>query len=191
MPFATIVSAVQSYNSVCKFVTGGELLEAVSTIGDIELEAARLALDGSRMARNPEAQVWSAINHLQTALIAYRKGHKNLSTGFKKNLSYSSTTVVLRKLRWVSCLMAVCYLYVGEIELAKDAVKAAREAKRLLMENGGGILSLFNPAEYRCEDTEPLKISEGDFRTFCELIESKRIPRRASKTSRRKMLDVK
>jgi hypothetical protein len=196
MPFGTIVSAAQSYNSVCKFVTSGELYEAVSVIGDTELEAAQLALDSSRIARDPKAQVWAAITHLQTAFTAYRNSHQRLSTGFKKNLSVLGIEIVLRKLRWVSCLMAVCYVYVGEIELAKEAVKCAREAKRQLQESDASlltILSMLNPAEYKrfFEDTNALMISEGDFRTFCALIEAKRVSRQKAKTPKRKLLKVK
>jgi hypothetical protein len=71
MDFAILVKSAETFDKIVGFVEGGNLIEALSAMGDTELEAAKLALENSSHSKDRKSEVWSAINHLQTAHFAY------------------------------------------------------------------------------------------------------------------------
>lgn len=120
-----LVAAAENAASVRAFIEGAEFQEMLAAIGGVELDAARDALKKRKHARDPRQQVWSAVNHLETAHVAFRRGCQ------------SKTRKYLAGTRWsracdldviTLCLMALCYRYLGEAELMHRAISDAWKA---------------------------------------------------------------
>jgi hypothetical protein len=60
----SLVAAAKSANSIVSFVEGGALASAFAGIG---IQLAKDALSKASHAKDKRAQVWSAINHLESA----------------------------------------------------------------------------------------------------------------------------
>jgi hypothetical protein len=110
-----LVAAVRSVKAVSDFVEGGPLGNALADLG---LEAAKDALIKAFYAKDKRSQIWSAINHLEEAEVALRKAtqdRKILMTFFHiERLAH-----LIIKRRYILGLMAICYRYLDERELAE------------------------------------------------------------------------
>jgi hypothetical protein len=120
--FAFITAAVKNYTTVIGFIDNGQLTEILSTVADVHFEAAHDALAKMEKAKDREACVYSAITHLESAHVAYRKLYQGERIGFRA----ASYELAVNMDIYTLCLMAVCYMYVTDVDLAKESVKNAR-----------------------------------------------------------------
>lgn len=127
--------AVKSYQSVINFVSGIGLHDALSVIvGDIHLDAAKMALETSEISKNPKDRINSAITHLEAAHIAYSKVHGeldnflDLKSFLKKTVDTQYVLNAISKDAWVCSLLSICYLYLEEYKAARKALSLGEKA---------------------------------------------------------------
>jgi hypothetical protein len=114
-----LVSALKSARSLRNFIEDGGLEQAV---GSIDVSAAVDAIRKMHTAKDPRAQIWSAVNHLEGAEQAYRKAANRWQLRYFN--SYEST-FMFGKVRYVLCLQGACYRYLGEDALCRAALYRA------------------------------------------------------------------
>jgi hypothetical protein len=195
MDFVILKNAVQNYMTVVGFVDNGELDTILSSIGDVHFEAAKEALAKMGTARNKKAPVQSAITHLEAAHIAYRKLHDGEGADFRA----ASYALGVNMDMYTLCLMATCYMYLQELELAKECVAKARDVfkgfqafrnARGSITGGGGhpygerlndwqrgvLTTIFNPSQWfklpRLLEVRMTDQRQREFKEFCRRIES-------------------
>jgi tetratricopeptide (TPR) repeat protein len=117
-----VITALRAARSVQQFVEAGGLEDAVASI---DVKAAQEALRKVNMARDPRAQVWSAVNHLEGAEEAARRAAMNWRLHYFNELSGE---VADERHVYVLALLAICYKYLGEFQLCDDALDKARKA---------------------------------------------------------------
>lgn len=158
-----LLEAAKAGKSVQNFVEGGALVTVLSAFGNIEYVAARGPVADLALPRNPEGPPWSAVNHLQSAHMAYRAVYAGRA-GVKAYLGAVTNTVALNKDLFTLCLMAVCYRYLGEI--VTDAGLRRQMVKNLMQ----GVVSLFNAGTWAVAaklDKSPLpQIYDEQFAEF-------------------------
>ena len=99
--------------SLADFVEGGGFASVFAEIG---LQAAATALERVAAAKDWNSQIWSAINHLEMA-------EASLTNALKRHRILGWVRVVRMaelddRRRYVRCILAVAYTYVGEYNLA-------------------------------------------------------------------------
>lgn len=120
-----LLAAIKTAKALEEFIRKGELADVIS---DVELASAKTALEKSKIANNPNAQVWSAINHLETAHQALLKSYKGKGTFYDMMATRFKMDIAAKKDRWVLTLMAICYKFLGELELCKSAIEETKHA---------------------------------------------------------------
>jgi hypothetical protein len=112
--FATAGSA----RAIAKFVEGGGLSNAVADLG---IEAAEDALSKVNHADDKRSQVWSAVNHLESAQVAAKDAFQRgkMVLFYLRSLKGME---VLTKRAYIFGLQAICYRYLGEKELMDRAL---------------------------------------------------------------------
>jgi hypothetical protein len=120
LDFLVLKSAVSNYSSLLKFVDGRGLVQMFSAIGDTHYQAAKDALYKRENAKDKKAPVNSAITHLEAAHAAYAKIYKG-----ERYFRAISWRLAGYKDVWTLSLMATCYMYIHELDLAKDTVSSA------------------------------------------------------------------
>ena len=118
MPWDAAV-AMKAARTAAGFVEGGPLGEALA---ELELAAARSALEKAPEARDRNAQVWSVVNHLESAQAAIES--KLVGWRGAGHLAVRGANFMRLAMRreQILAVMAVCYIYLGENELARRAV---------------------------------------------------------------------
>jgi hypothetical protein len=147
-----IMASLKAARTIGAFVETGQLEAALSDIG---MAAAVNALQKVPHADQRNMPVWSAVNHLEgaeAALVAALRRRAKLI--FWANPLRGE--VLDEKRKYVLCLMAICYRYLREEQLALQALERAGEEvnedpfdmanERLL--NTWGFLLLVNPLTY-------------------------------------------
>ena len=117
------LTAIRTLASLKRYVEKGGL---ASDLAQLDLEAAATALKKSEMAQDPASQMWSAINHLESAETKY------LSLYTDKVFARAAWNNEVRNEYWsdlvkVRLLMAACYLYLGETRLCLSALDSVRD----------------------------------------------------------------
>jgi hypothetical protein len=117
-----VLAVLKGAKALADFVEGGPLANALADVG---LQAAGDALRKVPHARAADAQVWSAVNHLEEALAAvegiFARRGRLLVLG---RMVHADN--LLEKRDYILSLMAVCYRYLGEDELARQSFVRAR-----------------------------------------------------------------
>ncbi len=170
MDAATLITIAKNTKSIANFVCGDGLREAISTIvGDIHLDAAKLAIKTSRISENPRDRINSAITHLEAAHCAYERDHSN--TGFlRENTDHMQCKRTKRKDAWVCCLMAMCYAYLNDYRAVRNSLDLAERAIIKLDEEPGSLECLaaipflmfsnyLNPRNWDYSDGSPMDTS--------------------------------
>ena len=183
MTLVSLVHAASSMNSIINFIEGASFLEALSVIGDNELKAAKQAMQNVGKAQDKKRDVTLAVGHLQSAHTAYRSIWQQTLASFTGNTKLVTLGLAVDKDRYVSCLMALCYVYLGEFQLAQDYVAFAKEALQALQlvadrQTDGEFATTFIVSMLR----EPIKLIRGakekipsaDMKAFSEAIEQYR-----------------
>lgn len=127
-----LLSAAGSAVDLAKFIIGDGLRESMAAItGDVHLKAAQLALRTAEISNSPEDRIKSAITHLEAAHVAYKQIEGRVSTFRGRRFQETQIVVAARKDVWVSCLMALCYTFLGDYGPAKQALGFAKQANDL------------------------------------------------------------
>lgn len=134
MEFATLLGVVRTISSIVNFVDGSGMADALSTLADVHLEAARLAMSRAKSGKDKRAEVWSAINHLQAAHVSQRaiwdrkrSAIEFITAGASFRSHYAAYDDAC-----VCGLTAVCYVYVGEPASVVSCLEQARRHMRRL-----------------------------------------------------------
>ena len=106
------------------FLSGPVFLDAMADVG---LQASQTSLARAASAREPRAYVWSAANHLEGAEAALKQRLVRWRGSIKYIAPVTAGDTVL-KYKYVLCLLATCYRYLGEQELATRAFDEALAA---------------------------------------------------------------
>jgi hypothetical protein len=117
-----LVVSVKAARTAARFVEGGALEEALS---ELNLGAARIALRSADLAVTPEAQVRSAVTHLEAAKAAAVA--KLQKRRLLRNLTRIRQVFIDgNRLRYINGLLAICYRYLGEERLAEQSLALAK-----------------------------------------------------------------
>lgn len=127
MTFKALIDAASTVTSLRDFILGGNFAELFA---DAELAAAKEALRKSNLARNPQGQVWSAVNHLETAHHAYQKEHKSKDRPWDSMGAATHYAVMRNKDAYSLTLMATCYAFLKEKSLCRQALDEAEGIMR-------------------------------------------------------------
>ena len=110
-----VINAAKSTQQILNFVSGNSLKQAICKVtGDIHIDAAKLALESSRVAINQKDRINSAITHLETAHISFQKVHYRASNFFAGALDYQSIFNAVYKDVWVCSILSLCYASLNE-----------------------------------------------------------------------------
>lgn len=127
--------------SVAKYIEGGGIEKDLASL---ELYAAKDALHKSKAALDKRSQIWSVINHLETAeaslykSVTSRKQMRIALNGFSRDVDISY-------LFDVCLMMASCYIYLDEHGLALKLIARAEGCYRLILEfNWAEVVHLFS-----------------------------------------------
>ena len=107
-----LLASLKAAHSLAKFVEGGGLEEALS---EISLAAAVEGLGKARIARDPQGQIRSVVTHLELALEALRR---STSQPIARRLAGARHARLSNQFDYTTCLLAICYRYLGEVELS-------------------------------------------------------------------------
>jgi hypothetical protein len=119
-----LITVVKIAKSSSDLINSAGLKDAISTIvGDIHVDAAKLALN---TAREPRDRLNSVITHLETAHIAYSKIHGQWED--EKWLGWKPVVSACHKDVLVCCVMAICYSSLGERQAVIDFLSRAETA---------------------------------------------------------------
>lgn len=119
-----LVNAAINLETLRKFVLEGNLHEMIA---DADLMAARDALEKRKLANNPDDQIKSAINHMESAIGNYKQILKKEVTIFSSLYKFRLLHDISNKCVLTFCLMAICCKLVGEEELCIKAFEHAKE----------------------------------------------------------------
>lgn len=123
----SLIKSFKTAQTLTKYIESGHIVENI--VGDITLKAAVDSLINAKdsgSTTNCVNHVWSAINHLETSLSA----HTTITDSHTKADSYivakqARYDLARNKGRYVCCLLAICYVYVGDKGLAHSKLDKA------------------------------------------------------------------
>jgi len=120
---------------------------------DVNLHAAAEALKKSSSASDKKSQIWSVINHLESAEASISSSYYNR---FNSGTSPYGAENNLAKLKYILTLMAICYMRVSEEELAGRTLYKIRTLKTPEQLNPDttdqvimGFLGVFRPSAHK------------------------------------------
>jgi hypothetical protein len=125
--FSILIASAGSLNKVKKFVQTGELQRTLSALGEVELEAAKLALSSANIAQDPTREVHAAVTHLQSAHVAFKNKYCS-----KEFITLPDEHKAANVDVWICCLMAMCYRYLNEEKLVQKCLDEAGAAIRVI-----------------------------------------------------------
>jgi predicted SprT family Zn-dependent metalloprotease len=129
MDAATLITVARNSKTIAAFVSGGGLDDAVSMIvGDVHLNAAKLALNASQISTDPVGRINSVITHLEAAHCAYEAVHFKADRFLKKATDWQQIRNSVAKDAWVCCLMALCYAYLEDYQAVESCLCLAERA---------------------------------------------------------------
>jgi hypothetical protein len=140
-PTVLIVTA-KSVQSISGFISSQGLREALSSVvGDVHLNAAKLALETATTAVRPTDRINSVITHLEAAHVAYASVHSQ-AHNMLRGLDRQQMSNAVEKDVWVCSLLALCYASLGESQAVKMSLLFADKAfenRQLMMQDESGI----------------------------------------------------
>ncbi len=122
--FVKLLDAVKNAKSLIAFIESPD--KWVYELGDIELEAAKNSFLKVNSSDDKRGQIWSCIGHLESSYEAY----KRVSTSQINQTTCNGIVNISRaetKAKFVLCLMAVCYCYLGEKTNCKNSLMQAEK----------------------------------------------------------------
>jgi hypothetical protein len=124
----TLITAAKELKSIYDFVYGRGLVDAVSELsGDLDMSAAKVALENIGNAKDKKSRINSVITHLEGAHSAYLHSLSQYDGMYKLKVGWNVETILtlLQKNMYTCCLMALCYASIGESKPASDWVERA------------------------------------------------------------------
>jgi hypothetical protein len=118
-----LLAALKMAGTAARFVEGGPLADGLAALN---VSAAITSMDKAATAHDKRSQIWSAINHLESAEAALES--KLLGWRGKTHFMVRSGNFLLLKVKrdYVLAFMAICYRYLGEENLAQQAIERGR-----------------------------------------------------------------
>lgn len=118
-----VLQVLRAGASVVDFVKSGGL---EADLGALELTAALHALQNVRRAADRRSQLWSVLNHLESAEAGFQ------ASAAKRDLLNTAVRgyardMAVTNLFYVRCIMVVCYIYLGERRLCSAMVERLRQ----------------------------------------------------------------
>jgi hypothetical protein len=142
---------VKSSATAVRFVEDGPLAEALA---ELNLTAARTALLKTGDAVDKRAQVWSAVNHLEGAVAALDSKLEGSRGKAQFMIRPHNWGLLGMKRAYALALLAICYRYLGEEELAQQAAALGRATEDLALPDGARwwaflpvLVTSFNPVD--------------------------------------------
>lgn len=124
----TLIAFAKCTQNIADFVSSPDLNEVISTIiGDVHVDAARLALDTAKITSNPRERLNSVITHLEAAHSAYARIYIN-ATFIQLSYNHVELDCIVSRDAWVCCVMALCYARLGEFQAAGNSLRLAKAA---------------------------------------------------------------
>lgn len=117
-----LLAKMRVAKSLTDFVEGGGFASVFAEIG---LQAAATALERATTAKDWNAQIWSAINHLEMA----EAGLTNALKRYRMLLWVRPGRIgeLDERRRYIRCILAVAYSYVGEYGLARGLLRNVQD----------------------------------------------------------------
>jgi len=137
-----MITQVSTVNSLINFITGEQMLVALTAIGDNHFRTAGRVLGNLPHARDQAALLRIGICHLEGAHIAYQKQWDSVLTGIFRPYSYATAC---KKDVYTCCLLAACYAYLKEEQLVHLALYHAERAQQNYIETGADFDETFSP----------------------------------------------
>lgn len=194
----TLISAAKNTQTVLNFVSGNSLKQSISmVIGNVHIDAAKLALESSQIATNQRDRVNSAITHLEAAHVSFSKVHKKANNYLASSFDFVAIDNAANNDVWICSIMSLCYASLNEkylvkkyIDLGTKALENNERAKGVVYNDGSKsdlqagletmvigvplialrLAAALNPNTYILA-SKPL-ISDEDFQKFKSIISS-------------------
>lgn len=124
VPVIELFRAAKSIRDLANLIDGGNIS---SSLGDVEMAAARTAFDAVSRTVDKRAQVWTCIGHLSSAQHAFEHFIRNRPPGNVTITRSSRESDANVKRRFILVLKAVCYKYLDESVLCHEALNLAQK----------------------------------------------------------------
>jgi hypothetical protein len=129
MPVIETLKALKTFQSLANFLETGT---AADVLADIEFAAARKAFSEIPAADDKRGQVWTCIGHLNSCYEANRHIYANARSNASalKQITWSQRQRLENaaiKCRFLLCLLAFCYAYLGESRLRDEHLRLAKD----------------------------------------------------------------
>jgi hypothetical protein len=150
-----LIGALGSYQTIIEFIDKGSLLQILSTIGDVHLEAANRELRNLKSSADKRAGVNRAATCLQVAMVAYEKQRSKSLT--KAALDFDRDLRAANRREMSMIALVACYLYLQEWRLAErvldeEEARINKPAKSDGLETldmfGGMLVGFLSPKTY-------------------------------------------
>lgn len=119
-----LISATETHAALIQFIESSSIQNTLSVIGDVELEAAKLAFANIQRSNNPRREITLAVGHLQSAHVAF----KNAYSGIRGFIDIKVLMDAGHKDIFVCCLMATCYCYLHDSQMMRTSIEWASTA---------------------------------------------------------------
>jgi hypothetical protein len=126
-----MVAVFKGLNTLQSMFTALEEGDFSTSLGDIEMRAARSSFAAIPRTNDKRSQVWTCIGHLNSAHHAYEKYIRSRTRG---NISITRIWCdgdANAKRTFVLLLKAICYKYLGEEKLCEEAIAASDQLETL------------------------------------------------------------
>ena len=130
---AHLLASVKGLQSLLKFIDSGDV---ATTLGDIEMAAARDAFNAVPRANDKLAQIRECITHLSSAQHAYEQFICSRPVGVMTLTRANRESDANVKRRFVLVLKAICYKYVGEERLCRETLGLAKQEVETVRHQG-------------------------------------------------------
>jgi hypothetical protein len=130
---ANLLASIKGLQSLLKFIDSGDV---AIILGDIEMAAARDAFRAVPRANDKPAQIRECITHLSSAQHAYEQFIYSRPVGNMTITRANRESDANVKRRFVLVLKAICYKYVGEERLCREALGLAKQEVEAVRQQG-------------------------------------------------------
>jgi hypothetical protein len=125
-----LLRAIDSIQDLESFILGGGLSKALANSSNTDMQAASFALRRIERARDPNDDIRRAADYLQAAHANLHQTWTSLTTFGAKTFRMKAYANANRLDQWVSCALAVCYLFLREPELVGQSICMALDAEK-------------------------------------------------------------
>jgi hypothetical protein len=124
VPAIGLLKATKTIHELIQMIDGGDF---ASSLGDIEMSAARSAFEAVPRAVDKRGQVWECVGHLSSAQHAYEQFILSRPQGNLTITRFTREQDASVKRRFALVLKAACYKYLNEQSLCDDALTLSKD----------------------------------------------------------------